>query len=40
MFPLAGKEFPDSVDELQRAINDALARVFVLPAEDSGAKLN
>jgi hypothetical protein len=31
MFPLAGKEFPKSPDELQAAIRDALAEVMTLP---------
>ncbi len=31
MFPLAGKEFPTSSDELASSIEDALAEVFTLP---------
>lgn len=35
MFPLAGKTFPESSDELARAIQDALDDVFELPAKKS-----
>ena len=31
MFPLAGKEFPTTTDELTTAIQDALAEVFTIP---------
>ena len=33
MFPLAGKEFPTTSDDLASAIEDALATVFTLPAK-------
>jgi hypothetical protein len=34
VFPLAGKEFPESADELAVAIRDALAQVLTLPKMD------
>jgi hypothetical protein len=38
MFPLAGKNFPGSVDELASAIHGALAQVLTLPKKDSAVK--
>jgi hypothetical protein len=35
VFPLAGKDFPESADELVAAIADALAQVLTLPKKDS-----
>lgn len=35
MFPLAGKTFPQSADELARSIRDALAEVLTLPGKQS-----
>jgi hypothetical protein len=37
MFPLAGKSYPQSPDDLERAINDALFNVFRLNGKKSGA---
>jgi hypothetical protein len=34
VFPLAGKDFPETADELAAAIRDALARVLTLPKKD------
>src|SRR5436190_22975153 len=34
MFPLAGKAFPTSAEQLARGIHDALADVFTLPKQD------
>ena len=39
MFPLAGKKFPTSIDELQDALNDALGDLFTLPGNGSGVKI-
>ena len=35
MFPLAGKDFPETSDELARAISGALAEVFTLAKKDA-----
>ena len=35
MFPLAGKDFPESADGLAAAIGEALAQVLTLPKKDS-----
>ena len=35
MFPLTGKNFPDSAEALASAIRDALAQVLTLPKKDS-----
>jgi len=40
MFPLAGKKFPTSADELAAALNDALGEVFSLPKKTSGVSVD
>jgi hypothetical protein len=40
MFPLAGKKFPTSVEELRGAISDALTDVFALPGDGSGVTIS
>ncbi|HYO08962.1 MAG TPA: hypothetical protein VER17_08310 [Tepidisphaeraceae bacterium] len=39
MFPLAGKQFPTSAEDLQSAIDDALAEVFTLPGKSGGVSI-
>src|SRR5437868_7106970 len=39
MFPLAGKQFPESADDLAEAINTALSDVFTLKGKNAGASL-
>ena len=39
MFPLAGKSFPDSAEDLESAINTALSDVFTLDGKNSGAHI-
>src|SRR5688572_33003101 len=40
MFPLAGKKFPTSVEELRGAITAALADVFALPDDGAGVTIS
>src|SRR5687768_14178575 len=40
MFPLAGKQFPSSGDELATSIHDALADVLSLPNKKSGVNIS
>jgi hypothetical protein len=39
MFPLAGKQFPSSTDELVESINSALSDVFTLKGKSAGASI-
>jgi hypothetical protein len=39
MFPLAGKEFPTTSDELDEALAGALAEVFTLPKKNTGVSV-
>src|SRR2546422_1410299 len=40
MFPLTGKNFPDSAEALASAIRDALAQVLTLPKKDSAVTVD
>jgi hypothetical protein len=40
MFPLAGKNFPSSSDELATSIQDALAEVFTMPTKKNGVTVD
>jgi hypothetical protein len=39
MFPLSGKDYPKSAEELRSAINDSLADVFALPREEAAVSV-